>query len=67
MKRRSLLFLAAGSAALAGHPETAVWTYNGSVPGPQLRYCQGGLERFEGAILGGLLCILGVVIMVFER
>jgi nickel/cobalt exporter len=27
----------------------------------------GALERFEGAILGGLLCVLGVAIMVFER
>lgn len=27
----------------------------------------GALERYEGAILGGLLCVLGVVIMVFER
>ncbi len=27
----------------------------------------GALERFEGALLGGLLCILGVVVMVFER
>jgi hypothetical protein len=27
----------------------------------------GVLERYEGAILGGLLCALGVVIMVFEQ
>jgi nickel/cobalt exporter len=27
----------------------------------------GALERFEGAILGGLLCVLGVAVMVFER
>ena len=27
----------------------------------------GALERFEGAILGGLLCVLGVAIMVFEQ
>ncbi len=27
----------------------------------------GALERFEGAILGGLLCVLGVAIVVFEQ
>jgi FtsP/CotA-like multicopper oxidase with cupredoxin domain len=29
------------SLAGAGHPHTAVWTYNGRVPGPELRYRQG--------------------------
>ena len=37
--------LAAGSghAALvgAGYPETAVWSYNGAVPGPEIRLRQG--------------------------
>ena len=27
----------------------------------------GALERYEGAILGGLLCVLGIAIMVFEK
>ena len=28
----------------AGHPDTAVWSYNGAVPGPELRFKQG--DRF---------------------
>src|SRR5262245_18465456 len=30
-----------------GNPATAVWTYNGTVPGPQLRYRQGERLRIE--------------------
>lgn len=29
----------------AGHPDTAVWTYNGTVPGPELRFRQGERAR----------------------
>jgi FtsP/CotA-like multicopper oxidase with cupredoxin domain len=31
----------------AGHPRTAVWGYNGSVPGPELRFRQGDRLRIE--------------------
>jgi FtsP/CotA-like multicopper oxidase with cupredoxin domain len=31
----------------AGHPKTAVWSYNGSVPGPELRFRQGDRLRIE--------------------
>src|SRR5688572_13140542 len=31
----------------AGHPRTAVWSYNGSVPGPELRFRQGERLRIE--------------------
>lgn len=31
----------------AGNPDTAVWTYNGSVPGPELRFKQGERLRIE--------------------
>ena len=31
----------------AAHPATEVWTYNGSVPGPELRYRQGERLRLE--------------------
>jgi len=36
----------------AGHPDTAVWAYNGSVPGPELRFKQG--ERLKIAVENGL-------------
>ena len=36
------------SLAGAGHPRTAVWAYNGSVPGPELRYRQ--RERLRIAV-----------------
>jgi FtsP/CotA-like multicopper oxidase with cupredoxin domain len=32
----------------AGHPDTAVWAYNGSTPGPELRFRQG--ERLRVAV-----------------
>jgi FtsP/CotA-like multicopper oxidase with cupredoxin domain len=31
----------------AGNPETAVWAYNGTVPGPELRFKQGARLRIE--------------------
>jgi len=31
----------------AGNPDTAVWSYNGSVPGPELRFRQGERLRIE--------------------
>src|SRR5687768_5486319 len=31
----------------AGHPRTAIWSYNGSVPGPELRFRQGDRLRIE--------------------
>jgi FtsP/CotA-like multicopper oxidase with cupredoxin domain len=31
----------------AGHPDTAVWSYNGTVPGPELRFKQGERLRIE--------------------
>ena len=31
----------------AGNPDTAVWAYNGAVPGPELRFRQGGRLRLE--------------------
>ena len=31
----------------AGNPETGVWTYNGTVPGPELRFKQGERLRIE--------------------
>jgi FtsP/CotA-like multicopper oxidase with cupredoxin domain len=43
--------LRAGAATQAlvgpGNPATAVWTYNGSVPGPELRFRQGERLRME--------------------
>src|SRR5918995_6462066 len=43
------LRLAQGRQSLvgAGHPDTAVWTYNGAVPGPELRFKQGERLRIE--------------------
>jgi FtsP/CotA-like multicopper oxidase with cupredoxin domain len=43
------LRLAAGRQSLVGaaHPETEVWAYNGTVPGPVLRYRQGERLRLE--------------------
>src|SRR5262245_16552155 len=43
------LRVAGASQALAGegNPATSVWTYNGTVPGPQLRYRQGERLRVE--------------------
>ena len=35
------------SLAGAGHPRTAVWAYNGTVPGPELRFRQGDRLRIE--------------------
>ena len=31
----------------AGNPDSAVWTYNGTVPGPELRFRQGARLRLE--------------------
>jgi FtsP/CotA-like multicopper oxidase with cupredoxin domain len=44
-----VLRAAAGRQSLvgAGHPDTAVWAYDGSVPGPVLRYRQGERLRIE--------------------
>jgi FtsP/CotA-like multicopper oxidase with cupredoxin domain len=44
-----LLRLAPASQALvgAGHPQTEVWTFNGTVPGPELRFRQGERLRIE--------------------
>jgi len=36
----------------AGHPDTAVWAYNGAVPGPELRFRQG--ERLRIAVENAL-------------
>jgi FtsP/CotA-like multicopper oxidase with cupredoxin domain len=36
----------------AGQPDTAVWTYNGAVPGPELRFKQG--ERLKIAVENAL-------------
>ena len=43
------LSLGIGRQALvgAGHPNTAVWSYNGTVPGPELRFKQGERLRIE--------------------
>src|SRR5688572_22940600 len=40
------------SLAGAGHPDTAVWAYGGSVPGPELRVRQG--ERLKLAFENAL-------------
>src|SRR5262245_52612872 len=40
------------SRAGAGHPDTAVWAYNGSVPGPELRVRQG--DRLKVAVENAL-------------
>src|SRR3546814_10324903 len=47
---RYTLVAAAGSAPLVGstYPETAVWSYNGTVPGPELRVRQG--ERLRVSV-----------------
>ena len=44
-----VLILARAKQNLVGpaHPETDVWTYNGSVPGPELRFKQGERLRLE--------------------
>jgi FtsP/CotA-like multicopper oxidase with cupredoxin domain len=44
-----LLRLAATRQSLvgAGNPDTAVWSYNGTVPGPELRFRQGERLRIE--------------------
>src|SRR5688572_23282488 len=44
-----LLRLAPASQALVGaaHPQTEVWTFNGTVPGPELRFRQGERLRIE--------------------
>jgi FtsP/CotA-like multicopper oxidase with cupredoxin domain len=44
-----VLRLAPASQALvgAGHPPTEVWTFNGTVPGPELRFRQGETVRIE--------------------
>ncbi len=31
----------------AGYPQTEVWSYNGAVPGPELRFRQGERLRIE--------------------
>jgi FtsP/CotA-like multicopper oxidase with cupredoxin domain len=43
------LTIAAGRQALvgAGNPDTAVWAYNGAVPGPELRFKQGERLRID--------------------
>jgi FtsP/CotA-like multicopper oxidase with cupredoxin domain len=43
------LRIAGGEQALVGteHPRTMVWSYNGSVPGPELRFRQGERLRIE--------------------
>ena len=48
------LRVAAARQALAGasHPDTAVWVYNGTVPGPELRFRQG--ERLKIAVENAL-------------
>jgi FtsP/CotA-like multicopper oxidase with cupredoxin domain len=40
------------SLAGAGHPDTAVWAYGGSVPGPELRFRQG--DRLQVAVENAL-------------
>ena len=47
--RPKVLRLAPARQALVGaaNPDTAVWTYNGAVPGPELRYRQGERLRIE--------------------
>src|ERR687896_146779 len=48
-KRVESLRLAATRRSLvgAGNPDTAVWAYNGTVPGPELRFKQGERLRIE--------------------
>src|SRR6185503_17821750 len=43
LSQQRVLRLAAARQSLVGsaNPDTAVWTYNGSVPGPELRFRQG--------------------------
>ena len=43
------LRLAAGRQSIvgSGNPDTAVWTYNGTVPGPELRFKQGERLRID--------------------
>ena len=36
----------------AAYPATEVWTYNGLVPGPELRFKQGGRLRLAGVVAG---------------
>ena len=52
--REFRLVAAAGRAPLVGggYPETAVWAYNGSVPGPEIRVRQG--ERLRIIVENGL-------------
>ena len=45
--RRMRVVAARQSLAGAAHPATEVWTYNGTVPGPVLRYRQGERLRIE--------------------
>src|SRR3546814_16852222 len=47
---RHSIVAAAGRAPLVGgeYPETAVWSYNGTVPGPEIRVRQG--ERLQVAV-----------------
>lgn len=52
--RRYTIKAAPGRVPLIGseHPETAVWAYNGAVPGPEIRVRQG--ERLRVAVGNGL-------------
>ena len=47
--QQKILRIAPGRQSLvgAGNPDTAVWTYNGAVPGPELRFRQGERLRIE--------------------
>ena len=47
--RKAVLRAAPATQELVGgaNPATSVWTYNGSVPGPELRYRQGQRLRIE--------------------
>ena len=44
-KRRLVLAETQASLVGSGHPKTRVWSYNGTVPGPELRFKQG--ERLQ--------------------
>ncbi len=45
--RRLLIGSARQALVGAGNPDTAVWAYNGTVPGPELRFKQGERLRIE--------------------
>ena len=45
--RRLRLESVAQSLAGSDHPKTAVWSYNGGVPGPELRFLQGDRVKLE--------------------